>query len=217
MPTMYQPGHGKFLVKDVAQLLARLSETFPATLVTTTLDGELRTSILPMLFDSTEGDHGVLRGHLARPNDQWRDARAGAATIAIFNGADAYVSPSWYEEKRRTGRVVPTWNYTTVVVHGELIAHDDNDWVLAHVRQLVDAHEHSRLDPWSVDDAPESYIAGQAKGIVGLELLIGRIDAKRKLTQNRSEEDIRGAIEGLGAGSQREQAIADDMREQTGG
>ena len=110
------------------------------------------------------------------------------------------MTPSWYEEKRRTGRVVPTWNYTTVVAHGVLIAHDDVDWLLAHVRQLVEAYEQTRPDPWSVDDAPERYIAGQAKGIVGLELLIGRIDAKRKLTQNRSGDDIEGAIEGSSAG-----------------
>jgi len=212
---VYQPGHGKFVVDDPADLLARLAASFPATLVTTSADGSLRTSILPMLFDVDAGEHGILRGHLARPNDQWRDARPGAEAIAIFNGPDAYVTPSWYEEKRRTGRVVPTWNYTTVVAHGVLIAHDDVHWLLSHVRKLVDAHELARSDPWSLDDAPERYIAGQAKGIVGLELVIGRIDAKRKLTQNRSRDDIEGAIEGLNAGSPREQAVANDMRDAT--
>jgi transcriptional regulator len=110
---------------------------------------------------------------------------------------------------------VPTWNYTTVVVHGVLVAHDDPDWVVAHVRHLVDAHEQTRPVAWSVDDAPESYIAGQAKGIVGLELLIGRIDAKRKLTQNRSRADIAGTIDGLAEGSDRERAVAKDMQDAT--
>lgn len=209
---MYQPGHGKFVVDDPAELLGQLCATLPATLVTTTADGALRTSILPMLFDASAGERGILRGHLARPNDQWRDARPGAEAIAIFNGPDAYLTPTWYEEKRRTGRVVPTWNYTTVVAHGVLVAHDDPEWLTAHVRELVEAHEHSRPDPWSVDDAPERYIAGQAKGIIGLELVIGRIDAKRKLAQNRSRADIDGAIEGLAAGSPREQDVAHDMR-----
>lgn len=217
IPGVYQPGHGKFVVEDPPDLLARLCARYPATLVTTTADGALRTSILPMLFDPADGEHGVLRGHLARPNDQWRDARPDAQAIAIFNGPDAYVSPSWYEEKRRTGRVVPTWNYTTVVVHGVLIAHDDRDWLVAHVRRLVDAHEQSKPNPWSVDDAPDGYITGQATGIVGLELVIGRIDAKRKLTQNRSEADIRGVIEGLEDGSAGEQEVAHDMREATSG
>jgi transcriptional regulator len=210
---MYQPGHGKFEVEDSVALLGRLSASFPATLVTTTLDRELRTSILPMLFEPNAGEQGVLYGHLARPNEQWRDARPGAEAIAIFNGADAYVSPSWYEEKRRTGRVVPTWNYTTVVVHGVLVAHDDHEWLVRHVRKLTDAHEHDRPVPWSVDDAPEAYISGQAKGIVGLVLVIGRIDARRKLTQNRSRDDVDGAIDGLAAGTAREQAVARDMRE----
>ena len=210
---MYQPAHGKFVVEDPVGLLVRLTATLPATLVTTTTDGGLRTSILPMLFDPDAGEHGILRGHLARPNDQWRDARPMTEAIAIFNGPDAYVSPSWYEEKRRTGRVVPTWNYTTVVAHGVLIAHDDVDWLIAHVSRLVDAHELTRPDPWSIDDAPPSYIAGQAKGIVGLELVVSRLDAKRKLTQNRSTEDIRGTIEGLAAGTPREGDVADDIRE----
>lgn len=212
---MYQPGHGKFVVEDAVALLAQLASTIPATLVTVSADGSLRTSILPMLFDADAGEHGILLGHLARPNGQWRDARPGAEAIAIFNGPDAYVTPTWYEEKRRSGRVVPTWNYTTVVVHGLLVAHDNHAWVVAHVRQLVDAHEQTRPVAWSVDDAPESYIKGQAKGIVGLELVISRIDAKRKLTQNRSRADIEGTIDGLAKGSSREQAVAQDVRDAT--
>ena len=198
MRGVYQPAHGKFVVDDPAELLRRLCASLPATLVTTSLDGELRASILPMLFDPDAGDRGTLRGHLARPNHQWRDARPGAEAIAIFNGPDAYVTPTWYEEKRRTGRVVPTWNYSTVVVHGVLVAHDDPDWVVAHVRSLVDAHEGQRPEPWSVDDAPESYIHGQAKGIVGLELLIGRIDAEAQAApeplHRRYSRNDRGSV-----------------------
>lgn len=212
---MYQPGHGKFVVDDPGELLASLSLTAPATLVTVSRDGSLRTSILPMIFDPAAGAHGVLRGHLARPNGQWRDARPDAEVISIFNGADAYITPSWYEEKRLTGRVVPTWNYTTVVVHGVLIAHDDHEWLLAHVRELVDLHESGRAKPWSVDDAPDNYISGQAKGIVGLELQITRIDAKRKLAQNRSAADIRGTVEGLEDGTEAQRRVASDMREAT--
>jgi transcriptional regulator len=217
MRGVYQPAHGKFMVADPVELLARLSASAPATLVTTTADGGLRASILPMLFDREAGERGALRGHLARPNEQWRDARPGADAIAIFNGPDSYVSPSWYEEKRRTGRVVPTWNYSTVVVHGVLVAHEDHEWLVTHVRRLVDRHELTRDDPWSVDDAPEGYISGQAKGIVGLELIVDRIDAKAKLLQNRSDADVRGAIEGLAAGTRRERDVADDMREANSG
>jgi transcriptional regulator len=208
---MYQPAHGRFAVPDATALLAELAARIPATLVTLGADG-LRATILPFLFDANAGAHGVLSGHVAKPNPQWRESSAEVEAIAIFNGPDAYITPAWYEEKRRTGRVVPTWNYTTVVVHGELLIHDDEAWLLAHVRQLVDAHEAARPHPWSIDDAPADYVAGQARGIVGVELRISRIDAKWKLSQNRSAEDVEGVLEGLEAGSPMERAVAAEMR-----
>jgi transcriptional regulator len=209
---MYQPAHGRFAVEDPAALLAELVAVSPATLVTHGDDG-FRTTVLPLLFEPGNGRHDVLLGHVARPNPQWSTAD-GAAAIAIVHGPDAYVTPSWYEEKRRTGRVVPTWNYVVAIAHGTLAVHDDVDWLQAHVRRLVDRHEleAGRLDPWSVDDAPDGYIAGQAKGIVGLELRIDRIEAKRKLSQNRSVADIEAAIDGLARGDAREAAVADAMR-----
>ena len=207
---MYQPPHGKFAVDDPAALLAGLSAVGPATLVTSSPDG-FRSTILPMLWEPDAGDHGTLFGHVARPNPQWQTADAAPA-VAIFHGPDAYVSPAWYEEKRRSGRVVPTWNYVVVVAHGTLHVHDDADWLQAHVRRLVDRHEAGRPDPWSVDDAPDGYIAGQAKGIVGLELRIERLDAKVKLSQNRSEGDIDAVIDALTAGEPRERAVAEAMR-----
>jgi transcriptional regulator len=213
---MYQPAHGRFAVPDATAALAALAASVPATLVTLGPDG-LRATILPFLFDATAGEQGVLRGHLARPNPQWGEPSAVVEAIAVFNGPDAYISPAWYEEKRRTGRVVPTWNYATVVVHGELMIHDDQAWLLAHVRQLVDAHEASRPHPWSIDDAPPAYVAGQARGIVGVELRISRVDAKRKLSQNRSAEDVAGVIEGLETGSPEERAVATEMRRERPG
>jgi transcriptional regulator len=208
---MYQPAHGRFAVPDPAALLAELAAVVPATLVTLGADG-LRATILPMLFDPAGGDHGILRGHVARPNPQWRDPAAAVDAMAVFNGPEAYVSPAWYEEKRRTGRVVPTWNYTTVVAHGTLAIHEDPAWLLAHVRRLVDAHEAGLPDPWSIDDAPDGYVAGQARGIVGIELRITRLEAKRKLSQNRSAEDVDGVIEALDAGTPAQRDVAADMR-----
>ncbi|TAL13099.1 MAG: FMN-binding negative transcriptional regulator [Chloroflexota bacterium] len=212
---MYQPAHGRFTVADPDAVLAEWSAIVPATLVTSGPDG-FRTSILPMLFDPTDGAHGVLRGHLARPNGQWSEVDGdgeGARAVAIFHGPDAYVSPSLYEEKARTGRVVPTWNYVVIVVHGTLITHDDTDWLLDHVRKLVDRHEAARPEPWSIDDAPDGYIRGQAKGIVGLELRIDRIEAKRKLSQNRSDADVAGVIEAFSTGTSMERAVAAAMRD----
>ena len=210
---MYQPAHGRFVVADPAALLAELSQVQPATLVTAGPDG-MRTTILPMLFEPGDDVHGMLRGHVARGNPHWREIADDGSTeaIAIFNGPDAYISPAWYEEKRRTGKVVPTWNYTTVVVHGRLRTQHDPDWLLPHVRRLVERHEADRVDAWNLDDAPPDFVALQAKAIVGLELRIERIDAKRKLTQNRSQDDFDGVVAALSEGSPREQAVAAEMR-----
>jgi predicted FMN-binding regulatory protein PaiB len=132
---MYQPAHGKFEVEDAAAYLAELCAVVPATLVTHG-PGGFRATILPMLFDGDQGPHGMLRGHLARGNPQWREIEASVAAggdgageaLAIFDGPDAYISPAWYEEKRLTGKVVPTWNYATVQAHGTISTIHDPDW-----------------------------------------------------------------------------------------
>jgi transcriptional regulator len=219
---MYQPAHRKFEVEDPAALLAELSEIVPATLVTHGPDG-FRASILPMLFepgDVANGGRGKLRGHLARGNPQWREIEAAIAAggenagacLAIFDGPEAYVSPAWYEEKRLTGKVVPTWNYLTVQAHGTITTTHDPDWLIPHVGRLVARHEGRRPDPWALTDAPEDYIRSQARAIVGLELRITRLEAKAKLSQNRSEADVDGTIDGLDAGSPVERAVAEAMR-----
>jgi transcriptional regulator len=208
---MYQPAHGRFVVDDPAALLGELCARIPATLVTIGPDG-LRASILPMLFDPADGPQGTLRGHLARPNRQWRDVSPDVEALAIFDGPDAYISPSWYEEKRLTGKVVPTWNYTTVLAHGFVTVHEEAEWLLPHVRRLVERQEAARPRPWSVDDAPDGYVETMVRAIVGLELRIMRLEAKRKLSQNRSQADIDGVIDGLGEGTSSERAVAADMR-----
>jgi transcriptional regulator len=216
---MYQPGHRKFGVDDPASLLSELCAVVPATLVTHGSDG-FRASILPMLFDPDDGPHGTLRGHLARGNPQWREIEGSIAgggdaageALAIFDGPDAYVSPAWYEEKRLTGKVVPTWNYVTIQAHGTLTTIHDPDWLIPHVGRLVARHEAGRPDPWALADAPEDYIRTQARAVVGLELRITRLEGKAKLSQNRSEADIEGAIDRLAAGSPGERAVADAMR-----
>lgn len=209
--SVYQPAHARFSVVDPAALLVELAAHVPATLVTLNAGG-LRASILPMLFDADDGEHGTLRGHLARPNPQWRDYSTEVDALAIFDGPDAYITPAWYEEKRTTGKVVPTWNYSTVQAHGRLTLRHEPEWLVAHVRRLVDRHEARRERPWSVDDTPKGYVENQVRAIVGLELRISRLEAKRKLSQNRSAADFAAVIEGLASGSPAEQAVATEMR-----
>jgi transcriptional regulator len=117
--------------------------------------------------------------------------------MVIFRGPDAYVSPSWYASKKEHGRVVPTWNYVTAHVYGRLVVHDDPAWVEAVVRRLTDKHETGQPQPWTVRDAPPRFVAGQLRAIVGIEVMISRVHAKAKLSQNRPAADIDGVISGL--------------------
>jgi transcriptional regulator len=205
---LYQPAHDRFRPPDAAAELARLAAAVPATLVTLSAGG-LVASILPMVFDPQAR---VLRGHLARANPQWRDISRDVEALALFDGPDAYVTPGWYETKRRTGKDVPTWNYVTVQVRGPVTVHDEEPWLLSHLRALVDRHEMGRPDAWSIDDPPEGYIATNARAIMGLELAITGIEAKRKLSQNRLAVDFEGVMEGLATGADRERAVAVEMR-----
>ena len=208
---MYQPGHGRFADPDPAASLGELAAAVPATLVTLS-GGRLTATILPLLFDPADGPLGTLRGHLARANPQWRDGSSGVEALAIFDGPDAYVSPRLYAATRRSGRHVPTWNYTTVQASGALVVRDDPAWLMEIVRRLTDRHEARWPDGWSVDDAPPDYIESELRAIVGIELRISRLEGKRKLSQNRAPADVDGVIAGLDAGAPREQAVASEMR-----
>lgn len=188
---MYVPKH--FAPDDdaVQELLASHGA---ADLITMTPDGLVAT-MLPFSYDRSRN---VLLGHVARNNDHWQREVIGDALV-IMRGPNAYVSPTWYASKQEHGRVVPTWNYVTAHVYGELTVHDDAAWVEDVVRRLSDLHERGRAEPWSVDDAPEKYVQGQLRAIVGVELAIHRIEAKFKLSQNRPDADIDGVIDGLRA------------------
>ena len=126
--------------------------------------------------------------------------------------SDAYISPSWYPTKAEHGKVVPTWNYEVVHLHGRLVAHDEADWTEQMVRDLTVLHEAPLPSPWSVDDAPADYIAQLMRGIVGVALEVTRIDAKRKLSQNKSDTDVAGVVAGLAnSSSQRSEAVRQAM------
>jgi transcriptional regulator len=212
--SMYVPAHFKATDDEVRDLLRHPDA---ADLITATPDGLLAT-MLPLVYDEPGsraglGAWGALLGHVARNNGQWRAPATGEALV-IVRGPDAYVSPRWYAAKREHGRVVPTWNYVTAHVYGELLVHDDPTWVEANVRRLSDQHERDSHEPWSVDDAPEAFIAGQLKAIVGIEVVIHRVEGKIKLSQNRSDQDIAGVIDGLEARD--EQAVSRAMRQRLG-
>ncbi|WP_407518761.1 FMN-binding negative transcriptional regulator [Methylobacterium oryzisoli] len=186
-----------FREDDLPAIHATMRAVRLANLVTATAAGLLCTP-LPLFLDETEGEFGVLYGHLARANPQWREPAQGEA-MALFTGPDAYVTPSWYATKRETGKVVPTWNYVAVHAYGTPDFFEDADRLLAVVTRLTDLHEGARERAWAVDDAPPAFIAAQLRGIVGLRLPITRLEGKRKMSQNRSEADRAGVRAGLAA------------------
>jgi transcriptional regulator len=207
---VYVPDYFKPDDESVRALLRRHGAV---DLVTSTPDG-LRATMLPMIYvepdgSAETGELGLLRGHFARKNDDWKQPAIGEA-MAIIRGPDGYITPTWYETKREHGRVVPTWNYVTAHVYGDLTVHDDPAWVERNVRALTAKHEAERDPAWGVDDAPAAYVEGQLKAIVGVELRISRIEAKFKLSQNRSNEDIAGVVEGLNEEGRAEMATAVD-------
>ena len=169
-----------------------------ATLVTSADDG-LVANHLPLLLHPNEGAHGVLRGHLARANPQWRSLRTEVHALAIFQGPSAYVTPSWYGTKQETGKVVPTYNYVVVHAHGPLRVVEDSDQLEGHVRALTEFHEARLGSGWSVDDAPHEFIREQLKNIVGIELTIVKLEGKWKVSQNRLPADRAGVAAGLRA------------------
>jgi transcriptional regulator len=206
---MYRPP--AFDMVATAEIEAFIAAAGPAHLVSMNASGMVA-SFVPLLLDAELGERGALIGHLARPNPQWRDVVADVEALAIFTGADAYVSPSFSLSKAETGKVVPTWNYELVHVYGTFVVHDDTEWVRALVTRLTERHEGRRPQPWAVSDAPPSYIESMLRGIVGIEVEITRIEGKRKLSQNKSEQDRAGIAAGLSDGTADERDIAAAMR-----
>lgn len=167
-----------------------------AELVTVGADGTPLATLLPILWSS---DGGIVIAHMARANPHWRQISDGSRCLAIVGGPQAYISPSWYAAKAEHGRVVPTWNYSAVHLTGTVRVHDDRDWVREAVTQLTDQHEQPRDEPWAVTDAPETYVDKNLRAIVGLEMTVERVEAKAKLSQNRSAADQAGVVAGLRA------------------
>jgi transcriptional regulator len=189
---MYTPS--AFAVTDPDEVEAVLRAARFGCLVTHDAAGLFATH-MPFLYDP---ERRVLTGHIARPNPHWERAGDGEALV-IFQGPEAYVSPSAYPSKAEHGRVVPTWNYEAAHVYGRLTWRHDVDGLIDHVGALTDREEAGSPAPWSTDDAPMDFIHALARGVVGLELAIERVEVKRKLSQNRPEPDRLGVIDALSA------------------
>lgn len=179
------------------EVLGRLIAEYPlGVLVTLGAEG-LNANHVPFLLDPDPAPFGTLRAHVARANPVWRDLARNVEPLVVFQGPQAYVTPSWYPRKQESGKVVPTWNYLVVHAYGPLRVIEDPAWLRAFVSRLTDRFETRRAQPWKVDDAPEDYVQAMLKAIVGLEMPVTRLIGKWKASQNQPAADRAGALRGL--------------------
>lgn len=198
---MYVPEH--FRADDADALIRRLARTRAGILVSAARDGAPVASHVPILWD---GERRIATGHIARANPQWRQGPGRG--LIVLSGAEAYVTPNWYPSKAETGKAVPTWNYEAVHLSGRIEWFEDAARLEAVVRDLSALYETDQPAPWTIADAPRAYIEALLRGVVGVALHVERIEAKRKLSQNKSHADFRGVAAGLAAS---ENAAARDV------
>jgi transcriptional regulator len=191
---MYIPRHNE--EKRVSVMHSLMLSRPLGTLVTLGASG-LFASHIPMILEDDGSQFGILKGHISRANTQWRDFVPTVDALAIFAGHQHYISPNWYPETKEHGQEVPTWNYVVVHAYGPLKVIRDDHWLLTNVEKLTNIHEAASPIPWKVSDAPEDFIQSQLKGIVGLELPIQRLEGKWKVSQNRTERERNGVVDGL--------------------
>ena len=188
---MYAPHQFREERRDI--LVAAMRDIQLAAVVTSGPDGLVATHVPVVVRE--QADDLVLEFHVARQNPHWQ--LAGANSLMIFQGPQAYIHPGWYESKAEHGRVVPTWTYVMVHAHGLLEAMRTEGELLSHLNQLTDQNEARREKPWAVQDAPEKYIHGMTRAIVGLRMTVQKLEGSWKLNQHKNEADRTGVISGL--------------------
>lgn len=191
---MYVPKHHE--EKDVC-VLHSLIKSHPLATWVTQGDGELIVNHIPFYLDSARGEHGTLVGHVAKENRVWQLFSATVNSVIVFQGAETYITPSWYPSKHTGGQAVPTWNYAVVHAHGLPHAIDDPVWLLQHLNQLTNEHETEQVFPWKVSDAQPDFTERLLQLIVGIEIPISKLVGKWKVSQNRPDSDKIGIVAGL--------------------
>jgi transcriptional regulator len=212
---MYIPSHNEESSRSV---LHALIKAHPLGTWVTQGDAGLIVNHLPFLIDESRGEFGTLIGHVARPNPVWKQFSGSVPSVVVFQGAESYISPSWYPSKAETGKAVPTWNYAVVHARGVPAVFEDRDRLLAHVTKLTETHEAAFDNPWHVTDAPPDFIGAMLRGIVGVEIPLAALTGKWKASQNRSDADRRSVVQSLQQqGDDRSRAMAALIERSRGG
>jgi transcriptional regulator len=195
--------------------LHNLMAKHPLGLLITHGSNGLEASPVPFLLYADEGEHGVLRAHMAKANPHWKSLKGHIECLVVFQGPEGYVTPTWYPSKAESHKVVPTWNYATVHVSGKASVTADAAWLRRQLDDLTLFHEGARPQPWSPSDAPADYLTNQMKAIIGIEIPISRIEGKWKMSQNKDDADREGVIAGMSSDTDphRNIRVADMVRQ----
>lgn len=185
----------KFKQENIVEL-KHLIQQYPFATLVTHSDSGLEANHIPFVLTEVDNKQ-LLQGHIARANPLWKSLSDGSEVLVVFNGPNYYISPNHYPTKKETGKAVPTWNYIHVHVKGTLSYIHDAEWLYDMIDELTQQHESGRLEPWSIEDAPEDYIQKMLPAIVGLEINITSIEGQWKLSQNQPVENREGVIKGL--------------------
>lgn len=191
---MYEPPHNR---EERPEVLHELIRSRPLGLLITAGRRGLSANAVPFVLHAEDKGAVVLECHLSKANPQWREFADGAECLVVFQGPQAYVTPSWYPSKQEHGKAVPTWNYVIVQARGRGWMMEHPAWLRRHLEELTDANEATFEEPWRVADAPEEYLASQLKGIVGVRVEVAKLTGKWKVSQNRSRADQEGVVRGL--------------------
>ena len=191
---MHVPNKFKETNKDVLQNLIR---SHPLGTWIISVDDELDVNHIPFVLDSTQGEFGVLKGHVNIANPVWKSLPTATSSAIVFQGAETYITPSWYASKQEHGKVVPTWNYAVVHAHGRANIVRDRNWLFEHLNALSDQQEEKQPEPWKVADAPKEFTDKMINGIVGIEIPISALVGAWKTSQNKNQSDRAGIINGL--------------------
>jgi transcriptional regulator len=193
---MYAPKHFE---ETTIETMFQLIQSYPlGALISLDQDG-INANHIPfeIMAPTQEMPFGTLRAHVARANSVWKNPDRLQEVLVIFQGPQAYITPTWYEEKKLSGKVVPTYNYAVVHGHGRLRVMDDAQWLREHLERLSDQQEITQTKPWKISDAPDDYIQKMLSAIVGIEIPLARLQGKWKVSQNRSEQDRVNIATGL--------------------
>jgi len=189
-------------------ILYQLISEYPLGILINAGETGLDANHLPFELQRNKSQFGTLSAHVARNNPIWQNLQHEEEVLIIFRAGDAYISPQWYPSKQVHHQQVPTWNYRVVHVYGKITIHDDEKYVRGLVARLTRQHEATQPIPWKMTDAPQDYIAGMLKKIVGIEIEITRLQGKLKLSQNKAYPDILGVAHALNQSNQHELAKA---------